>query len=355
MKINIFQWRYSPLLILLPLLLPTGNAQAALSVTCEAGMNTAPGGTGIVNFGTITGTNANNANTTGTLSYSCTNTGDTAGFVSVCLAADGGEYDNNAVDRRYMERPRNGIFDFNRRRRLNFTMKLSGGQTWGTRSGAGSEYSSGQLAIGANSTITGSEVINFSMNGDNNNATQGVYTNNFGNGNHTALTFLTSTTSPAPNCNAGGVAQQSIRFPFIVQAAIEPSCTITATSDVNLGPRSASETNITGSNSSAITVNCTNGGSYYIGLKPSNNNINGAGVMSGLTTGNTDKVPYQLRSTAGINGTIWGNTATSTTVGNGVADFGTGSNKSHTVFVTVPSVDVRPDNYSDTVTINVNY
>ena len=76
--------------------------------------------------------------------------------------------------------------------------------------------------------------------------------------------------------------------------------------------------------------------------------------MSG-TGGNLDKVPYQLRSTAGINGTIWGNTATSTTVGNGVADFGTGSNKSHTVFVTVPSVDVRPDNYSDTVTINVNY
>ena len=346
MKINIFQWRYSPFLILLPLLLPTGNAQAALSVTCEAGMST-------VNFGTITGTNANNASTTGTLNYSCTNTGDTAGYVSVCLAVDGGEYDNNAVDGRYMQRP--GSYFLNRERRLNFTMTLPGGKLWSTRGKNGSEYNSGSLSIGANAKVAGSVAINVAMKSGNGNATQGAYTNNFGNGNHTALTFLTSTTSPAPNCNAGGVAQQSIRFPFIVQAAIEPSCSIFATSNVNLGTRSASDTNITGSNSNAITVNCTNGGAYYIGLKPSNNNQNGEGVMSGLTTGNTDKVPYKLHSTAGINGTIWGNTATSTTVGNGVADFGTGSNKSHTVFVTVPSVDVRPDNYSDTVTINVNY
>ena len=111
MNINIFQWRYSPLLMLLVLWVPADNAQAAVTVTCEAGMNTAPGGAGIVNFGTINSANANNEKIKGTLNYSCTNTGDTAGYVAVCLAADGGEYDNTAVDRRYMERPRNGIFD----------------------------------------------------------------------------------------------------------------------------------------------------------------------------------------------------------------------------------------------------
>lgn len=351
MKINIFQWRYSPFLILLPLLLPTGNAQAALSVTCEAGMNTAPGSKGIVNFGTITGNNANTASTTGTLSYSCTNTGDTAGFVSVCLAVDGGEYDNNAVNGRYMQRP-GSWFESNASRRLNFTMTLPGGTLWSTRNKTGSEYNSGSLSIGANSTVTGSVPINISMKTENGSATQGAYTNDFGNGNHTALTFRVNENSPAPDCRTG--PQGLDRFPFKVQAAILPSCTITATSNVNLGPRSASDVNITGSNSSAITVNCTNGGSYYIGLKPSNNNQNGEGVMSG-TGGNLDKVPYQLRSTAGINGTIWGNTATSTTVGNGVADFGTGSNKTHEVFVTVPSADFKPDSYSDTVTIKVNY
>lgn len=349
MKMNIFQWRYSLILILLPLLLPIVNAQAGLSVTCEAGMNTAPGGAGIVNFGTITSTNANNASTTGTLTYSCTNTGDTAGYVSVCLAADGGEYNNTAVNGRYMKRPGGGTAA---RSQLDFTMKLTGGELWSTRGKTGSEFNSGLLSIGANSTVTGSEVISLSMNGGNTRATQGVYTNNFGNGNHTALTFRASENSSGLNCATGN--QGLDRFPFTVQAAIEPSCTITATSDVNLGPHSASETNIIDSNSSAITVNCTNGGSYYIGLKPFNNSTTGAGVMSG-TGGNLDKVPYQLRSTAGINGTIWGNTATSTTVGNGVADFGTGANKTHEVFVTVPSADFKPDNYSDIVTINVNY
>ena len=216
-----------------------------------------------------------------------------------------------------MQRPGTGS---NAARRLNFTMTLPSGAIWSIRgNGTGSEFNSGLLNIGANSTLTGSEVISFSMNGGSTRATQGLD-----------------------------------RFPFTVQAAIEPSFTITATSDVNLGPRSASETNITGSNSSAITVNCTTGGSYYIGLKPSNNSTTGAGVMSG-TGGNLDKVPYQLRSNAGINGTIWSNTATSTTVGNGVADFGTGSNKIYEVFIKVPTADFKPDNYSDTVTINVNY
>lgn len=204
-----------------------------------------------------------------------------------------------------MQRPGTGS---NAARRLNFTMTLPSGAIWSIRgNGTGSEFNSGLLNIGANSTLTGSEVISFSMNGGSTRATQGLD-----------------------------------RFPFTVQAAIEPSFTITATSDVNLGPRSASETNITGSNSSAITVNCTTGGSYYIGLKPYNNSTTGAGVMSG-TGGNLDKVPYQLRSNAGINGTIWSNTATSTTVGNGVADFGTGSNKIYEVFIKVPTADFKPE------------
>lgn len=349
MNINIFQWRYSLFLILLPLWLST-HAQAALSVTCKAGMNTAPGSAGIVNFGTITSANANNASITGTLNYSCTNTGDTAGYVAVCLAVDGGEYNNTDVNGRYLQRSGSGN---NNQRRLNFTMRLPGGTLWSTRGRSGSEYNSGLLTIGANSTVTGSEVISFSMKTGNNNATQGAYTNNFGNGNHTALTFRASESSSGLNCATG--SQGEDRFPFTVQAALQPSCIITATSNVNLGSYSANSTNITGSNSSAITVHCTNGSSYYIGLQPSNNNTNGAGVMSGLTGSNTDKIPYQLRSTAGINGTIWGNTATSTTVGNGVAGFGIGSPKSHEVFVTVPSADFKPDNYSDTVTIKVNY
>ncbi|HSP85926.1 MAG TPA: spore coat protein U domain-containing protein, partial [Psychrobacter sp.] len=81
-------------------------------------------------------------------------------------------------------------------------------------------------------------------------------------------------------------------------------------------------------------------------------NTNGDGVMTG-TGNNPDKVPYQLRSNA--SGEIWGNTATATSRGNGVASTGNGLVQPHTVYVTVPSADFKPDTYSDTVTVHVNY
>ena len=309
-----------------------------------------------VNLGTITPANANSASILGTLTYSCTNSGTTAGYVSVCLAVDGGEYTAATFPPRYMQKT--GTVT-----PLAFTMTLPNNEIWGTRSsGIGFEYQIPTFEIakrpgGSNTqTTTGpkSVSINISLlpNYNNTLATVGTYSNNFGNGNHTALTVSTDTNQSAANCTTGN--QGIDRFPFTVTATVIPDCTITATSDVNLGARSASDTNITGGNSSAITVQCTNGGSYYIGLQPSNNSQDGAGVMSG-TGGNLDKVPYQLRSTAGMNGEIWGNTATSTTKGNGVADFGTGSPKAQTVYVTVPRADFKPDSYSDTVTIKVSY
>lgn len=228
--------------------------------------------------------------------------------------------------------------DSNAARRLNFTMTLPSGAIWSIRgNGTGLEFNSGLLNIGANSTLTGSEVISFSMNGSSTRATQGVYTNNFGNGNHTALTFRANENSSGLNCATG--AQGLDRFPFTVQAAIESSCTITTTNDVNLGNYPASAKNILGSNGNAISITCTKDAPYTVGLPPSNVSTTGAGVMSG-TTSNTDKVPYQLRSTTGFGGAVWGNTATSTSVGNGVKGTGSGGVQNKTVYVTVPSASL---------------
>jgi spore coat protein U-like protein len=75
--------------------------------------------------------------------------------------------------------------------------------------------------------------------------------------------------------------------------------------------------------------------------------------MSG-TGSNTDKVPYQLYSNSGLS-TVWGNTATSTTVGNGVTGIGTGLAVSIPVWANAPSANFTPDSYADTVTVNVNF
>ncbi|MFD2431947.1 hypothetical protein ACFSUK_35435 [Sphingobium scionense] len=64
--------------------------------------------------------------------------------------------------------------------------------------------------------------------------------------------------------------------------------------------------------------------------------------------------PYQLRSIS-ASGPIWGNSATETSVGNGVGGAGSGNPDSHSVFVVLPDADFRPDSYADTVTVNVHY
>jgi len=144
---------------------------------------------------------------------------------------------------------------------------------------------------------------------------------------------------------------------FQVLITILKACTVTAgtASNINLGSVAATATNT--ANSNTISVNCSKTTPYYVGLSPSNANTAGAGVMASTTAPatNTDKVPYQLNSTSGASGTIWGNTATSTAVGNGVAGTGTGLAQTLTVYAVAASANFTPDSYADTVTVNVNY
>lgn len=144
---------------------------------------------------------------------------------------------------------------------------------------------------------------------------------------------------------------------FQVTITILKSCSVTAgaASNIALGSVVTTATNTTGT--SNISVTCSKTTPYYIGLAPSNASTTGAGVMSGTGAipANTDKVPYQLTSTPGAAGTIWGNTATATAVGNGVAGTGSGAAQSIPVYATAASANFTPDSYADTVTVNVNY
>lgn len=147
---------------------------------------------------------------------------------------------------------------------------------------------------------------------------------------------------------------------FQVLIVIQKACTVTAGagSNINLGTVASTALNTTGSNT--ISVICSKTTPYYVGLAPSAANggtTTGSGAMSTADAlpGNTDKVPYQLSSTPGPAGTIWGNTATSTTVGNGVAGTGTGVAQPLTVYATAATANFTPDSYADTVTVNVNF
>lgn len=142
---------------------------------------------------------------------------------------------------------------------------------------------------------------------------------------------------------------------FQVKITILKSCSVTAgsSSDIDLGSVLSTATNSPGSNT--ISVTCSKTTPYYIGLTPSNNSTAGAGEMSPTVVGsNTDKVPYQLHSESAT-GPVWGNTATTTAVGNGVSGVGTGAAQTHTVYAVAPGANYTPASYADRVTVTVNY
>ncbi|MET3184271.1 UNVERIFIED_ORG: spore coat protein U-like protein [Variovorax guangxiensis] len=138
---------------------------------------------------------------------------------------------------------------------------------------------------------------------------------------------------------------------FKVLITVTKACSVTAGTASNIDFGSVTSTATALSASSNISVTCSKSTPYNIGLLPSNSSTTGAGVMS--NTG-PDTIAYQLRS-ASATGPIWGNTATPTDVGNGVAGTGTGAAQSIPVWATVASVNVTPGAYLDTVTVQVNY
>ncbi len=179
----------------------------------------------------------------------------------------------------------------------------------------------------------------------------GNYSSSFA-GSHTRWdSTLLTTQTPDTYCNPR-LYNANGTFPFNVSASVPANCKVQATNTIDFGTQLASATNL--QNSGALQIACTRTTPYFIGLRPSNNDNTGAGVMSG-TGGNTDQIPYQLRQAAGLSATIWGNTATSVSAGNGIGGTGTGVAQGYTVFATVPALDFTPDTYTDTVTVTVNY
>lgn len=176
----------------------------------------------------------------------------------------------------------------------------------------------------------------------------GLYTSAFSGGN-TALRVASATTSAGVPSSCASVTTTAGSFGFNVSANVLASCLVSADPlDFGVVDGIPSATNIDAT--SAIRVTCSSGTAYAVRLLPSNNDANGASAMKGQTAGNTDTVPYRLYSNA-ARSTAWGNLATNDVEGNG-----NGSSQSLTVYGRVPGLpNVRPDNYKDTVTVNVVY
>jgi spore coat protein U-like protein len=165
------------------------------------------------------------------------------------------------------------------------------------------------------------------------------------------LTLVATAVLAIAAASAAVAATSTATFQVLITVAKACSVTAGTGSNLNFGTVNSSATAL--STTSNISVTCSKSTPYNIGLLPSNTNTVGAGVMSPTVAG-PDTVAYQLRSVSAA-GPIWGNTATATAVGNGVAGTGTGLAQTVPVFATVASANVTPGDYADTVTVQVNY
>lgn len=177
-------------------------------------------------------------------------------------------------------------------------------------------------------------------------AAAGAYSGQFYN---TVLGFVPS---------GGGVCQPTAdpdlagaEFSLDVGATVENNCTVTALGPADLGIVPSSATDVTGS--TTIRVDCPSGTPFTIGLAPSGGNRSGLGVLTG-SAGNAEAPAYELH-TGSPAGPLWGDTATLGSVGNGLGGTGTGAAQDFTVYVDLPDANFRPDTYTDTVTVHVNY
>jgi spore coat protein U-like protein len=148
---------------------------------------------------------------------------------------------------------------------------------------------------------------------------------------------------------------RSGQFPFSVAATVVPNCKIKGSiANIDFGTNPTTATNLQAN--TTLTVQCTRTTPYAIGLKPSNNNANGAGVMNHISSPG-DTVAYQLRKATGMSAAAWGNTTAVApgAAGNGVQGTGTGADQNYIIYATVASANSAAGDYMDTVLTTVTY
>jgi spore coat protein U-like protein len=136
--------------------------------------------------------------------------------------------------------------------------------------------------------------------------------------------------------------------PFTASATVVPTCRVSA-SDLNFGTDSLLNSDI--AVSSNVSVTCTAGQNYSVGLSQ--------GTTTGGTT--TTRLMQHSVSAATVPYELYSDAARTQNWGNSTADdiegMGTGSAVNHTVYGRVPAHEIAPDAgfYKDTVTVTVTY
>ncbi len=144
---------------------------------------------------------------------------------------------------------------------------------------------------------------------------------------------------------------------FNVTATVAANCIINSASDLAFGTYTPGAGDVPGT--SAITVRCTNGTTYGIGLSTGNSNSTTTRTMTNAAS-TSSKVNYDLYTDSGHQ-TQWLNPTNPGAVAGNVGGTGTGmaNTFTHTVYGLLKddatSGAAVPGSYTDRITVTVNY
>lgn len=144
-------------------------------------------------------------------------------------------------------------------------------------------------------------------------------------------------------------AQATATTTFEVRIQISSVCTINnpAATAMDFGPHPSSGAQVDAT--SVLSINCTPGTAYNVGLD-AGQNAGGGGINARAMTSGSALVPYQLYRDPGRTA-IWGTTiGTDTYAGSGI-----GAVQSVTVYGRVPNTNAPAGSYLDTITATITY
>lgn len=284
-----------------------------------------------------------------TINYTCTNTIAQPLKVRLCFNIDGGRASPTTFSPRRMTNSRIN------NQTLQFLLLKPDETEWGSDSKNNTPKSSSTdiMRIPAKDTVTGSMPIKARLVSGQSNiiptTTGHSYLSNFTDGS-TALSWRAAYEGAPDPVDCGGFLTTQ-RFSFVVQAYVAPVCEFISADDIDFGTHTAGSNNL--KQSGNLTVRCTNGTPYTVGLIPSNSNQEGSGEMKSTNPANTDKVPYRLKKGTHTNAHLWGNNPSGS--GSALKSTGDGNSQIHTISAEVKNTDYTPGEYKDKVTVDIRY
>lgn len=301
------------------------SASPVLAQSCNFNMSD-------MNFGFVNLTSGSAADSTATLSITCSNPLSLALSIRICPSINAGSGGQSGGIRRMLQG--SNI--------LNYQLYQNSGRTtsWGsvTQSALGSpppiDMALPLLLNSTTRTVYGRIIAGQAA------AARGPYLSSFA-GAETNFTY-TSFLLIAPNCS--DITQNPTQVPFNVTAVAEPTCLVSA-QNINFGNHGVLNTAVDATG--AITLTCTANLNYSVAL---NGGLSNSPPAARQMVRAGSSITYGLyRDLNRAN--VWGSAA-----GQIASGTGTGGLQTLTVYGRVPAQNTpAPGNYSDTVVVTVSY